>query len=91
LNANTPYYNTLGGVAILIGRYWVAVPMLAIAGSLARKKTIPSSQGTLPTHTLLFMLLLVGLVVVVGALTFFPALAVGPIVEQLMLWNHYGV
>jgi K+-transporting ATPase ATPase A chain len=91
LNANTPYYNTLGGMAILIGRYWVAVPMLAIAGSLARKKTIPSSQGTLPTHTLLFMFLLVGVVIVVGALTFFPALAVGPIVEQLMLWNHYGV
>lgn len=90
LNANTHFYNLLGGIAILIGRYWVAIPTLAIAGSLARKKKIPGSSGTLPTHTPLFIILLVGVTIVLGALTFFPALALGPIVEQLMLWNQYG-
>jgi K+-transporting ATPase ATPase A chain len=89
LNANTTFYNFWGGVAILFGRYWIAIPTLAIAGSLARKKTIPSSSGTLPTHTLLFVILLVSVVMVVSALTFFPALALGPLVEQLMLWDHY--
>lgn len=90
LNANTHFYNLLGGVAMLIGRYWVAIPTLAIAGSLARKKKIPASSGTLPTHTPLFIILLVGVTIVLGALTFFPALALGPIVEHLMLWNQYG-
>jgi K+-transporting ATPase ATPase A chain len=85
LNGNTHYYNSLGGIAMLIGRYWIAVPVLAIAGSLAQKKTIPMSQGTLPTHTPLFVLFLVSVVLIVGALTFFPALALGPIVEQLMM------
>jgi potassium-transporting ATPase potassium-binding subunit len=89
LNANTPFYNSLGGIAMLIGRFWLAVPTLAIAGALARKKRIPGSAGTLPTDTLLFVILLVSVITVIGALTFFPALALGPIVEQLMLGNHY--
>lgn len=89
LNANTTFYNFWGGMAILIGRYWVAIPALAIAGSLARKKSIPESEGTLPTHNLLFILLLACVVLIVGALTFFPALALGPIVEQFMLWDHH--
>ncbi len=90
LNANTSFYNILGGIAMLIGRYWIAIPTLAIAGSLARKKVIPSNPGTLSTHTPLFIILLIGITIVLGALTFFPALALGPIVEQLMLWDQYG-
>jgi len=85
LSANTPFYNLLLGVAMLFARYWVAIPALAIAGSLAGKKYTPPGAGTLPTHTPLFVLLLVGTVLLVGALTFFPALALGPIVEQLQL------
>ena len=85
LSANTPFYNTALGLAMLFGRYWLAVPVLAIAGSLARKKTVPSGPGTLPTHTPLFVALLVGVVILVGALTYVPALALGPIVEHLML------
>jgi len=68
-----------------MGRYWIIVPVLAIAGSLARKKYVPPSVGTLPTHTPLFVFLLVGVVLIIGALTFFPALALGPIVEHLTL------
>jgi K+-transporting ATPase ATPase A chain len=83
LNANTPFYNTALGLAMLVGRYWLAIPVLAIAGSLARKKIVPSGAGTLPTHTPLFVLLLVGVVILVGALTYVPALALGPIVEHL--------
>jgi K+-transporting ATPase ATPase A chain len=85
LSANTPFYNTALGLAMLFGRYWLAVPVLAIAGALARKKTVPSGPGTLPTHTPLFVALLVGVVILVGALTYVPALALGPIVEHLML------
>ncbi len=85
LNANTPFYNYALGLAMLLGRYGVLVPVLAIAGSLAAKKITPPSAGTLPTHTPLFIGLLIGTVAVVGALTFFPALALGPIVEHLML------
>jgi K+-transporting ATPase ATPase A chain len=85
LSANTPFYNTALGLAILFGRYWLAVPVLAIAGSLARKKIVPSGPGTLPTHTPLFVVLLVGVVILVGALTYIPALALGPIVEHLAL------
>jgi len=85
LSANTPFYNTALGLAMLFGRYWLAVPVLAIAGSLARKKTVPSGPGTLATHTPLFVALLIGVVVLVGALTFVPALALGPIVEHLTL------
>src|SRR5258706_1752304 len=85
LSANTPFYNTAIGLAILFGRYWLAIPVLAIAGSLARKKIVPSGPGTLPTHTPLFVGLLIGVVVLVGALTYVPALALGPIVEHLTL------
>jgi K+-transporting ATPase ATPase A chain len=85
LSANTPFYNTALGFAMLFGRYWLAVPVLAIAGALARKKLVPPSAGTLPTHTPLFVGLLVGVVILVGALTFVPALALGPIVEHLTL------
>ncbi len=82
------FYSTALGICMLIGRYWVTIPVLAIAGSLARKKAIPTSAGTLPTHTPLFVGLLAGTVVLVGALTFIPALALGPIVEHLMLRGH---
>ena len=85
LSANTPFYNTALGLAMLFGRYWLAIPVLAIAGSLARKKTVPTGPGTLPTHTPLFVVLLIGVVILVGALTYVPALALGPIVEHLML------
>ena len=85
LSANTPFYNTALGLVILFGRYWLAVPVLAIAGALARKKIVPSGPGTLPTHTPLFVVLLVGVVILVGALTYVPALALGPIVEHLTL------
>ena len=83
LSANTPFYNTALGLCMLFGRYWLAVPVLAIAGALARKKIVPVGAGTLPTHTPLFVGLLVGVVLLVGALTFVPALALGPIVEHL--------
>jgi K+-transporting ATPase ATPase A chain len=85
LSANTPFYNTALGLAMLFARYWLAVPVLAIAGALAAKKTVPPSLGTLPTHTPLFAALLIGVVLLVGALTFIPALALGPIVEHLIL------
>jgi K+-transporting ATPase ATPase A chain len=85
LSANTPFYNTLGGFAMLFARYWLAIPTLAIAGSLAQKRRVPPSAGTLPTHTPLFVVMLIGVVVIVGALTFIPALALGPIVEHLMM------
>jgi K+-transporting ATPase ATPase A chain len=77
------FYATAIGICMLIGRYWVIVPVLAIAGSLAKKKVVPPSVGTLPTHTPLFIGLLVGTIVLVGALTFIPALSLGPIVEHL--------
>jgi K+-transporting ATPase ATPase A chain len=86
LSANTPFYNSALGVAMWVARYWLIVPVLAIAGSLAAKKFIPASSGTLPTHTPLFVGLLIGTVLLVGALTFVPALALGPIVEHLMLF-----
>ncbi len=85
LGANTPFYNGLLGLAMLIGRFWVMLPVLAIAGSLASQKKIPAGSGTLPTHTPLFVALLVAVVLVVGALSFFPALALGPIVEHLQM------
>jgi K+-transporting ATPase ATPase A chain len=85
LNANTPFYNTALGIAMFFARYWLAIPALAIAGSLARKKMVPAGPGTLPTHTPLFVALLIGVVVLVGALTFIPALALGPIVEHLIM------
>jgi K+-transporting ATPase ATPase A chain len=85
LSANTPFYNATLGLCMLFGRYWLAVPTLAIAGSLASKKIVPTSAGTLPTATPLFAGLLVGVVILVGALTFVPALALGPIVEHLTM------
>ncbi len=85
LGANNPFYNGLLGLAMLVGRFWVMLPVLAIAGSLAAKKSVPVGPGTLPTHTPLFVMLLVAVVIVVGALSFFPALALGPIVEQLQM------
>jgi K+-transporting ATPase ATPase A chain len=88
LNANTVFYNVTGAVAMLISRFWLAVPTLALAGALARKKAVPSGPGTLPTHTPLFVVLLIGIVVMVGALTFVPVLALGPIVEYLQLMNQ---
>ena len=85
LGANNPFYNTALGIAMLLARYWLAVPVLAIAGSLAAKKLVPSGLGTLPTHTPLFVVLLIGTVLLVGALNFIPALALGPVVEHLMM------
>ena len=85
LGANSLFYNVALGLAMLVARYWVIVPVLALAGSLAAKNTTPSGAGTLQTHTPLFVGLLIGTVVLVGALTFLPALALGPIVEHLML------
>ncbi|HTO90547.1 MAG TPA: potassium-transporting ATPase subunit KdpA [Candidatus Sulfotelmatobacter sp.] len=85
LNANTPWYNGMLGIAMFVGRFWLKIPALAIAGSLAAKKSVPAGAGTLPTHTPLFVVLLIGTVLVVGALTFFPALALGPIVEHLVM------
>jgi K+-transporting ATPase ATPase A chain len=84
LNANTNFYNVALGFAMLISRYWLIVPALALAGSLAAKKKVPASAGTLPTHTPLFVAWLIGVIVIVGALSFLPALALGPIVEALM-------
>jgi K+-transporting ATPase ATPase A chain len=85
LNANTIFYNTTGGIAMLIARYWLAIPTLALAGSLVRKKSVPTGPGTLPTHTPLFVTVLIGTVVLIGALTFVPALALGPAVEHLLM------
>jgi K+-transporting ATPase ATPase A chain len=85
LNANTPFYNLTGGLAMLIARYWLAIPALALAGSLARKKKVPASAGTLPTHTPLFVGWLIAVVILVGALNFLPALALGPIAEYVMM------
>jgi K+-transporting ATPase ATPase A chain len=85
LGANTPFYNVTLGLAMLVGRFAIAVPVLALAGSLAAKKVSAASAGTLPTHTPMFVGWLVAVVVIVGGLTFFPALALGPIVEHLML------
>lgn len=85
LNANEPFCNTALGLAMLMARFWLIIPVLAVAGSLARKKVAPPSSGTLPTHTPVFVILLVGTVLLVGALTFVPALALGPIVEHLQM------
>ena len=85
LSANTPFYNTALGIAMLIGRFFIIMPVLAIAGSLAAKKTVPVSAGTLPTHTPLFIAVLVGIVVLVGVLTYVPALALGPVAEHFSL------
>ncbi len=86
LGANTAFYNTALGICLFFARYWLVVPTLAIAGSLVRKKKVPASSGTLPTHTPLFIAWLIGVIIIVGALSFIPALALGPIVEHLMVF-----
>jgi K+-transporting ATPase ATPase A chain len=85
LTASTPWYDTTIGLAMLVGRFFLIIPVLAIAGSMARKQPVPPSVGTFPTHTPLFGGLVIGVVVIVAGLTFFPALALGPIVEHLSL------
>lgn len=90
LHANTPFYNVLGGLLMLISRYWIAIPVLAISGSLMQKKIIPQNAGTLATHTPLFIILIASIAILVGALSFLPALALGPIVEYIHLWGLYG-
>jgi potassium-transporting ATPase potassium-binding subunit len=85
LNGNTPWYNVAGAVTMLIGRFFMIIPMLAIAGNLAEKKIVPASAGTFPVTTPLFAVLLVSVIVIVGALTFFPALSLGPVLEHLLM------
>jgi K+-transporting ATPase ATPase A chain len=87
LSANTPFYNTALGICMLFARYWLAIPVLALAGAFAAAKLVPASAGTLPTHTPLFVFVLIGTVITVGALTFVPALALGPVVEHLLLFS----
>ena len=88
LNANTPWYNTTLGIAMLLGRFAYVVPIMAIAGSMAAKKRVPVSRGTFPTHGPLFIGLLVGVILILGGLQYFPALALGPIVEHFLM--HAG-
>ena len=83
ITANTPYYNTTIGIAMMLGRYFMIVPLLAMAGSLARKKIVPVSAGTLATDTATFVFMLAAIVLLVGALEYFPALALGPVVDHL--------
>jgi potassium-transporting ATPase potassium-binding subunit len=85
ISANTMFYNLTGGIAMLVGRFWMIIPTMAIAGSLAAKKTVPASAGTFPTTGGLFVGLVVGVIVIIGGLTFFPALALGPVVEHLAM------
>jgi K+-transporting ATPase ATPase A chain len=85
ITANTPWYNVTIALAMLIGRFLMIIPLLAMAGALARKNQVPASAGTFPTDTATFAVLLVGVVVIVGALTYFPGLALGPIVEHFQM------
>jgi len=85
LTGNILFYNVTGAIAMLIGRFWMIIPAMAIAGSLAAKKSVPPSAGTFPTHGGLFIGLVVGVIVIVGGLTFFPALALGPLVEHFAM------
>jgi K+-transporting ATPase ATPase A chain len=82
ISANTPFYNATLGVVMLVGRFWMLIPALALAGTLAGKKTVPPGPGTLPTNGPIFVVLLLGVILIVGALTFFPVLSLGPIVEH---------
>jgi K+-transporting ATPase ATPase A chain len=91
LNANTPFYNIVTSIAMLVGRFTTMIAVLAIAGSLAAKKIKPASEGTFPTDGLLFLCLLVGTVVLVGALNFFPVLSIGPILEHLLMLSGKGI
>jgi K+-transporting ATPase ATPase A chain len=88
LETNNVFYGLTGGLAMLISRYWLAVPTLALAGSLVQKKKVPAGAGTLPTHKLLFIGWLVSVVILVGALNFVPVLALGPVIEHLMMLAH---
>jgi K+-transporting ATPase ATPase A chain len=88
ISANTPFYNSLLGICMFFARFPLAIGMLAIAGSLAAKKHVPESAGTLPTHTPLFVVLLATVVIVIGALTFLPALALGPVADYLTVAGH---
>jgi K+-transporting ATPase ATPase A chain len=85
LTGNTLFYNLTGAIAMLVGRFWMIIPAMAIAGSLAEKKSVPPSAGTFPTTGTLFVGLVVGVIVIIGGLTFFPALALGPIVEHFAM------
>ena len=85
LNANNPFYNTLLAICMFVGRYWIFVPVLAIAGALASKNIVPQNPGTLPTHTPLFVVMLVGTIILLDVLTYVPALALGPIAEHMIL------
>jgi K+-transporting ATPase ATPase A chain len=87
INGNTPWYNVTLGFAMLIGRFLFLIPLLAVAGSLAAKKKVPFTSGTFPTHGPLFVGLLVGTVLIIGALTYFPALSLGPIVEHYLMYS----
>src|SRR5207342_3495166 len=87
LSANTPFYNTALGIVMLFARFWLAIPVLALAGAFAAAKLVPASAGTLPTYTPLFVFVLIGTVITVGALTFVPALALGPVVEHLLVYG----
>jgi K+-transporting ATPase ATPase A chain len=89
LSGNAPWYNLTLGLATLIGRFLLIVPVLALAGSLAAKKTIPVSVGSFPVSGVTFTLLLIGTVIIIGALTFFPAISLGPIVEHFLMINSY--
>lgn len=88
LGANNPFYNLLLGIAMFFSRYWLAIPALAIGGSLAAKKSVPTGPGTMPTHTPLFVVMLISVVILIGALSFIPALALGPIVEHLQMLSN---
>jgi len=90
LNANTFFYNITGGIEMLLIRFWIIIPVMAIAGSLAQKKKMPNTIGTLETHTPLFIILLISIILIIGALTFFPSLSLGPIIEHILLWSKYG-
>jgi K+-transporting ATPase ATPase A chain len=85
LTGNILFYNVTGAISMLVGRFWMIIPAMAIAGSLAAKKSVPPSAGTFPTTSPLFVGLVVGVILIVGGLTFFPALALGPIAEHLSM------
>jgi len=87
ISANTPFYNVMLAIAMWLGRFGVIVPVLAIAGSMAAKKRIAATEGTMPTHGPLFISLLIGVVLLVGLLNYVPALALGPVIEHLVLWK----
>lgn len=87
LNASTVFYNLMIALGMLIGRFGIIIPVLAISGSLAKKKIIPESQGTFRTDNILFVGLLISVIIIVGGLTFFPALSLGPIVDHILMQN----